>query len=285
MKKIFINLMLIASVFALTYCGGKGGNSEGGDTTQATDTSATANNDTTNTTTTATKKYTLVPVESPAFADAELSIKNLENDAKLKEGENAFEFEVKNYKLGEQTPDAKDKGLANSGKGQHIHWILNNDPYSAHYEPTVKKELKAGSYVVLAFLSRSYHESVKNGKSFVIRKFSVGDAEPSKADFKAPHMFYSRPKGTYKWNAGDKLLLDFFLLNVELSADGNKVKATINGEEHMIDKWQPYAIEGLEAGKVTVKLELVDKDGNAIEGPFNTVEREVTLEAATAEAK
>ncbi len=283
MKKIFINLMLITSVFALTYCGGKGGNNGDTDTVKSVDTSA-ATNDTTSAST-ATKKYKIVPVESPAFADAELSIKNLENDAKLKEGENTFEFEVKNYKLGEQTPDAKEKGLANSGKGQHIHWILNNDPYSAHYDPTVKKDLKAGSYVVLAFLSRSYHESVKNGKSYVLRKFSVGDAEPSKADFKAPHMFYSRPKGTYKWKDGDKLLLDFFLLNVELSAEGNKVKATINGEEHMIEKWQPYAIEGLEAGTVKIKLELIDKDGKAIEGPFNTVEREVTLEAATVEAK
>lgn len=282
MKKLFSNLMIVAVLFTFTYCGGKGGDNKegGGDTTSVKDSTTTSTEVKTPVT---EKKYKIVPVTSPAFADASLTVKNLADDAKLKEGENTFAFEVQNYKLGEQTPDAKDKGLANSGKGQHIHWILNNDPYSAHYEPTVKKDLKKGGYVVLAFLSRSYHESVKNEKSYVIKKFTVGDAEPLKADLKAPHMFYSRPKGTYQWKAGDKLLLDFFLLNVELAADGNKVKATINGEEHMIDKWQPYAIEGLEAGKVTVKLELLDKDGKAIEGPFNTVEREVTLEAAATE--
>lgn len=284
MKKLLINAVAIACLFSLTYCGGKGGNTD-----QNNDTTAKKVEDTTTTTSKEVdspeaKKYKLLPVTSPVFANASLAMNGVADDAKLKEGANTFAFTVQNYKLGEQTPDAKEKGLANSGKGQHIHWILNNDPYSAHYEPTVKKELKAGGYVALAFLSRSYHESVKNEKSYVVKKFTVGDAEPHKIDLKAPQMFYSRPKGTYKWKANDKLLLDFFLLNTELSTEGNKVRATINGEAHMIDKWQPYAIEGLEAGKVTVKLELLDKDGKVIEGPFNTVERDVTLEEVTEEA-
>lgn len=284
MKKLLLNVAAIACLFTLSYCGGKEGNTKDTkDTTSSTQDTTAKTSSETETKIAAAKKYKLVPVSSPAFAEASLALKDVADDAKLKEGENVFNFDVQNYKLGEQTPDAKEKGLANSGKGQHIHWILNNDPYSAHYEPTVKKDLKKGGYVVLAFLSRSYHESVKNGKAYVVKKFTVGDAEPHSIDLKKPQMFYSRPKGTYKWAAGNKLLLDFFLLNTDLSAEGNKVKATINGEEHLISKWQPYAIEGLEAGKVTIKLELIDKDGKPVEdAAFNTVEREVTLEAAEA---
>ncbi|EAY26749.1 hypothetical protein [Microscilla marina] len=276
MKKLLLNIATVACLFTLTYCGGKEGNTDNNtDTTTAKDSVPKTLDDPV---TVSAKRYKLVPVSSPAFADASLTLKDVADDAKLKEGENVFNFEVQNYKLGEQTPDAEGKSLANSGKGQHIHWILNNDPYSAHYEPTVKKDLEKGGYVALAFLSRSYHESVKNKKSYVVKKFTVGDAEPHSIDLTKPQLFYSRPKGTYKWAKGDKLLLDFFLLNTELSPDGNKVRATINGGEYLIDKWQPYAIEGLEIGTVTIKLELIDKAGNVIEGPFNTVERVVTLE-------
>ena len=72
-----------------------------------------------------------------------------------------FGFEVTNYELGVQTEDATTRGIANSGKGQHIHFILNNGPYSAHYESVFSKSLNVGNYVMLAFLSRSYHESIK----------------------------------------------------------------------------------------------------------------------------
>ena len=41
-------------------------------------------------------------------------------------------------------------------------------------------------------------------------------------------LFYSRPKGTYKGNDTKKLLLDFYLVNTDISPTGNKVKATIN---------------------------------------------------------
>lgn len=220
---------------------------------------------------------------SPEYADATLDLNTPENGVDLPAGANAFSFAVSNYELGQQTADAETKGMANSGKGQHIHFILNNGPYSAHYEPDFEKELEDGNYVLLAFLARSYHESVKNGKAAVVRQFVVGNPENyTEADLNAPHMFYSRPKGTYKGDAIKKLLLDFYLVNVELSPKGNKVRATINGNEFTFTKWAPYVIEGLEPGELSIKLELMDKDGQLIDSPFNPVERTVTLEAGDA---
>ncbi len=223
---------------------------------------------------------TLTKLEgSPAFTEASLSL----NSANAgDEGMFDMSFTVEGYELGAQTEGPG--GLANSGKGQHIHLIVDNGPYSAHYEPdfSTDKLSEPGNHVVLAFLSRSYHESVKNMEqptSYVISQFQTGDGEYEEADFSAPHMFYSRPKGTYKGDDTKKLLLDFFLLNTSLSEDGNKVRATINGEEFMITEWAPYVIEGLPLGTVTVKLELIDGEGNPVPGPFNVVEREVMLEA------
>lgn len=215
---------------------------------------------------------------SPEFPDASLIKAGLTIEETDSLYALNYSFEVGNYELGAQTVDASTRGIANSGKGQHIHYIVNNGPYAAHYMSDVPDELEAGNYVVLAFLSRSYHESVKSEEAFFIENITLGDVEPDSADLTAPHLFYSRPKGTYKGADTKTVMLDFYLLNETISPDGNKIKATINENEFTIDEWAPYFIEGLPMGENTIKLELVDVNGNLITGPFNAVERSIILE-------
>lgn len=226
-------------------------------------------------------KITLTKIESfETFPDAKLRLTQPTSES-LEEGENEFEFNVENYALEEQTSDALEMGLANSAKGQHVHFIINNGPYGAKYDKAFTKDLPVGDHVMLAFLSRSYHMAVKNEHSYVLKKFRVGkptNDQKMAVDFNAPHLFYSRPKGTYKGKDTEKVLLDFFLINNDLSKDGNKVVATINGKEFILDDWAPYAIKGLPMGENTIALQLVDAEGNYIRGPFNKVERTITLE-------
>jgi hypothetical protein len=184
-----------------------------------------------------------------------------------------FSFDVNQYELGMQTLKDFDYQLANSAKGQHIHFIVNNGPYSAHYENIFSKKLKDSSNVILAFLSRSYHESVKNKNAFVLTQ--VGEKN---IDLNNEFLFYSRPKGTYKGVDTEKLLLDFYLVNSEISANGNKVRATIQNKEFIIEEWAPYYIEGLPKGEIKIKLELIDASGNLIDSPFNPSNRTVILQ-------
>lgn len=286
MKQLFFMALFLGLSMFFVACDKSESTSEGNDV-ETTDHSEEPAGDQANEETTTFEKdglkvYALTG--SQDYPDASLSLTSPPQGVDLPSGKNQFAFEVGNYELGQQTPGAEELGLANSGKGQHIHFILNNGPYSAHYDPEFLKEIEDGHYVLLAFLSRSYHESVKNPNAFVAQQFVVGTPEDNykEADLSAPHMFYSRPKGTYKAGDYDKLLLDFFLVNSDLAADGNKVRATINGVEFTLTKWVPYVIEGLEAGETTIKLEYLDKDGNLIDSPFNPVERSVTLEAEAA---
>ena len=206
---------------------------------------------------------------SPEYTNAKLSLE----DPIISEDGYEFKFNVEQYQLGLQTLKDFEYTLANSAKGQHIHFIVNNDPYSAHYNEKFSKKLEGNSNIILAFLSRSYHESVKNTNAFVLTQ--VGE---QKIDLNNEFLFYSRPKGTYKGSDTEKLLLDFYLVNTEISAYGNKVRATIQDKEFIIDEWSPYYIEGLSKGEVNIKLELIDASGNLIETPFNPSERTVTLE-------
>ena len=210
---------------------------------------------------------------SPAYEDSSLQIKEI-----VKSGEKYnFTFDINNYELGIQTNKEFDYDLANSAKGQHIHFILNNGPYSAHYDQNFDYELPDGNNVVLAFLSRSYHESVKNSDAYVLTQ--IGDS--NKINLESEFLFYSRPKGTYEGLDTEKLLLDFYLVNTKLSATGNKVKLTIKQgtftHQFLIDSWDAYYIEGLDKGDVKIKLELINNEGNLIETPFNPSERVVTL--------
>ncbi|WP_373519559.1 hypothetical protein [Pricia sp.] len=215
---------------------------------------------------------------SPEYAEASLKMMKPTTAEMEAAGEADFAFEVNNYELGTQTDSTMAGMLANSGKGQHIHFILDNQPYSAHYEPEFKKEIPSGTHYLVAFLSRSYHESVKNENSFVAKKMTVGEAtDDMEVNFEEPTLIYSRPKGEYSGADTENLLLDFFLLNTTLSEDGNKVRATINGEEFMVTEWAPQVIKGLPKGEVTIKLELLDTEGNLIPGGFNNVTRTVTL--------
>lgn len=241
--------------------------------------------------------------QSPEFENAELKIIEPQKACYLKNNKVHFKYELNNYELGLQTQNTDNQHCSNSSQGQHIHLILNNEPYTAHYEKEFDVDLTDGNYVALSFISRSYHESIKTNNAYKLVYFSINkdttidttlimDPITLKedtiigfhfADGKLPfdpkgqHLFYSRPKGEYDIEDCKSLLLDFYLINTTLSEDGNKIKATINGTEFILPKWAAYSVEGLGIGEHTFKLELINNKGEIISGPFNQVERKIII--------
>ncbi len=209
-------------------------------------------------------------------------------------------------------------------KGNHIHVILDNQPYEAYYElgqPFELRNVTEGKHTLRVFPSRPWHESFKNEGAFQMVEFTVkggGDAgqptttntgekmanpaksegagtsptaaregkdySPSQAgdiDRTKPLLTYSRPKGEYKGADADPIMIDFWLMNGKLQGDGGdfRVRYSVDGgEARFIDKWEPIWLSGWINGKHSVKLELVDKDGNVVEnGGYNSTTREITI--------
>jgi len=248
------------------------------------------NSSTENTTTADTTKAAAAPTApvsiqpvtgSPEFADAKLGIRNVKAEMQGTDSVKiTVDYDVKNYELKNQTSDAATKECNNSKDGQHIHFILDNQPYMALYEPTKTFTVAVKSeHYLMSFLSRSYHESIKTPDAGVLYHFSVDEkGKLTKMDIpKTPMIFYSRPKGQYIGADTKNVLLDFYVYNTTLAADGNKVKATINGTDFTIDKWQPYFIQNAPMGDVTVNVQLIDKDGKNIEGANTSVSRSIKL--------
>ncbi len=204
-------------------------------------------------------------------------------------------------------------GKNDAGKGNHVHVILDNQPYAAHYmwdEGFELRNVPDGEHTLRMFASRPWHESYKNEKAFKTIKFMVknGKADESKpttddngkkladakfegtdvkeskagnVDFGKPLLTYSRPKGTYKSADADSIMIDFWLANAKLTGDGGNYKIRYiinNGEAKMLEKWKPIWLKSLKDGKNKIKLELVDKDGKLVEnGGYNSTTREITI--------
>lgn len=227
-------------------------------------------------------RITIEPIkQSQAFPDAGLEIVSAQteifgNDSvKFK-----IEYLVKNYELTKITMDMTMGECANSAKGQHIHYILDNKPYLALYKPKNTVILaKNSEHYLLSFLSRSYHESIKNPNAAILIHFKI-DAEGNYVklpDTTAPMIFYSRPKGEYVGKDTQNILLDFYVENTTLAANGNKVRLSINDRQFILNQWKPYFLKNVSLGNLKFKLELLDNKGNNICGDNTAIERVITL--------
>lgn len=219
------------------------------------------------------KSYVLTPIEdSPDFPDAVLIFNS------YKDGVFKFEVDSDTYELGEQTSDAVRKMCANSPEGQHIHLIMGSDPYYAKYTATFDQNIRDGEHYMLAFLSRSYHESIKTKDAFISSKVNIKDnTVVNQEPIEGMMLWYSRPKGVYIGKEEtERVMLDFYLKDVRLGEEF-AVKADINGEVHSINRWQPYYIDGMPLGKNTITLTLVDNQGKTVDIPNNPVSMEFEL--------
>jgi hypothetical protein len=166
-------------------------------------------------------------------------------------------------------------------KGQHIHVILDNEPYEADYDPSqpFKPEggkfdnLKEGTHTLRAFPSREWHESIKqeDGANFVFITFHVKAPTPNiTVDKTKPLLTYSRPKGEYRWKEDPRgVVIDYFVSNAKLSGNDYKVRYSINGSRpFLVSRWEPIWLkwEEIPPGEYKIIMDLVDKDNKPV--PF-----------------
>ncbi|HEX8370126.1 MAG TPA: hypothetical protein VF604_16380 [Pyrinomonadaceae bacterium] len=148
--------------------------------------------------------------------------------------------------------------------GNHIHVILDNQPYEAYYNLEQEFELRNvadGEHTLRVFPSRPWHESYKTEGAFQMVKFTVknggananqptttgsgqqmsnantnanASATPEGKDMPnstagavdktKPLLTYSRPKGEYKGVDADAIMIDFWLANAKLAGEGGEYR-------------------------------------------------------------
>lgn len=187
------------------------------------------------------KGITLTEIKTSTFPDASIELETKVFD----EGANQLSYKitgVEDFKVG----------------------VIENN-YLKGYEdsPNFKKEFLYGNNVFLSFLTHENNIAVKTNSANELKNVVIGDMDPL-FDMRQPHLLYHLPR-----EQTANPVLDFCLVNASLSKEGVKVKAEINGVEFVIEKWAAYQISGLNKTENSIRIQLIDNNGNLIDGPFN----------------
>jgi hypothetical protein len=209
-----------------------------------------------------------------------------------------IQFRIDGFALGAASSQFERAAeVVNSNMGQTVHVIIDDRPYFPVNEPAIDPfdeggfyydmsykfqvpfRLKEGMHTIRMFPARSFGECLKGDKTFQAMTFYVGSQkEDSNIDLSTPYITYNEPSNELYLVENRPVLLDFYVSNTELSPDGYKVRLTIDGKfNRMLQFWQPYYIYGLKKGKHTVRLELIDPNGQLVPGPFNDIQQKFTV--------
>ncbi|MDQ3805986.1 MAG: hypothetical protein M3416_19415 [Acidobacteriota bacterium] len=115
--------------------------------------------------------------------------------------------------------------------GNHIHVILDNQPYEAYYnlaQPFELRNVAAGRHTLRVFASRPWHESYKNEGSFQMVAFEVrGGGDPSQPTTTNSGQRMADPANANSANAN---------ANAATTPEGKEMAASTGGE---VDRSKP----------------------------------------------
>lgn len=179
---------------------------------------------------------------------------------RLEPGNTTFSYNIKNFAL---------------SSGASIVVNLNNAIFIENDNVKFHEPLPKGNYFSVTYLTNE-GQSLKNYGNYVVRSFSVGAFE-EQIDDTLPMLIYNQPRGRIRLDEDRGALLDFIILNADLSSNDYQVKAEIGGKEFLLYDWRPYRIKGLSPGDHHLKLSLIDSGGRLPQSAFSQVEMNFTL--------
>lgn len=208
-----------------------------------------------------------------------------------------LQFRVEGYPLGSDSQFDRRDEVAGTDLGQTLHIVIDDNPYfaysgpafaafdevSLYYDSSYKIEipyrLTEGMHTIRAFPARSFGESLKGENTYIASVFYVGKEKDNPGlSLDGPYITYNEPSNQIYLTSSKPILLDFYVTNCALTADGYKVRLSIDGHGvRTLTSWQPYYIYGLPKGNHTVLLELIDRDNKVVPGEFNRVQRSITV--------
>lgn len=242
-------------------------------------------------------KVQVIEVEpTPQPENAQLVIVYPENGQMQTDSKVKMQIRVTNFTLGENSDFPRKNEIYNSKLGQNVHIIIDNEMYfpkemeqtdpfndeGIEYDTMIEfylPKLSVGLHTLRAFICRSFNESLKYPGGMDAHYFYFQNKRPLiGVDLKSPYLTYNEPSPRIAYDAKKPILLDFLISNCELSADGYKVKLTIDNRiVRILNKYSAYYIYGLEKGLHSIQLQLINQRDRLVEGLFNDVKTTIEV--------
>ena len=186
---------------------------------------------------------------------------NLEN---FKPGKVPFEFNIKNYPFGE--------GLS----GFQLKVILNSGDPIGYNSPIFQRELKEGTYRMVAYLVDGEGLALKEFGNYVDRDFLVGESRPFPYSAE-PYLALNLPVNGQTYSEGEEITIDFLVIGGDMLLDNLKVKVSIGEYTYEINEVYPIRISDLPKGEYNLQLQLLKKNNTELDGPFSSVQKAIKV--------
>ncbi len=143
--------------------------------------------------------------------------------------------------------------------------------------------LEEGEHVLSAHVCLPNRQSVKVPGGISVHRFWIGKKSQGKYESTKPMIVLGGPFGHYSGGEADEILIDYYLLNAELGEKGHSVRMTLKGPglpeegtERFTREWRPWNIVSPHNGEYSLKVELLDPDGNS--PPGGTIVRSFSVD-------
>jgi hypothetical protein len=182
---------------------------------------------------------------------------------------------------------------ASMPKGAYVQFILDDVPAAPVTDPATEvkltdlaggKPLGEGEHLLVAYVARDNHESIKGEGTIAIRRFWIGKKLPSDWSYSDdPLLVLGRPHGTYQGSDSRYIKIDLFVLNAELGK-GHRAILKVTGPgipegglSHRLEQWVPMLLTKAHEGEYRLKIELRDAKETLVPAPYNPTERTFTV--------
>lgn len=203
--------------------------------------------------------------DAEAYPDAILELYTPLGNQVFKPGKVPFEFNIKNYPFEEE---ASDRFL--------LFNILNGDDPNGFRSPIFQRDLKEGSYRVVAYLVDEEGLALKNFGNYVDRDFQVGDSRPFPYSAE-PYLAVNLPINNQIVDESRELIVDFLVVGGEMRLDGLKVQVQVGEYSYEIDHMAPIRVANLPAGTYQMQIKLLRTNGEELSGPFSSVSKVIIV--------
>ncbi|MFY0686541.1 MAG: hypothetical protein JXQ90_05220 [Cyclobacteriaceae bacterium] len=188
-----------------------------------------------------------------------LKIENIETSNSLNVAGIDINYSLQKFVLGAQSKEIDKKNTINSKKGQSLGIIVNNGKPKHIYSDSLNsiKSSRNSDCLVFTYLTKSNGVGLKNNDAYDLNYIGNQDS----VDLTAPRLIMVQParNSKVKFKQKDKVLLDFYPLNIVIGEEDYKIRMKIDSTTFTLDKWAPYRIMGLNPGKHSISLKLINQ--------------------------
>lgn len=202
--------------------------------------------------------------ETNEYPDAIIEMYTPLGNQVFRPGKVPFEFNIKNFPF--------DAGLG----GFQLKMILNSGDPVGYNSPIFQRELKEGTYRVVAYLVDANGLALKSFGNYVDRDFRVGDTRPFPYQAE-PYIVLNKPTNNQELMEGEELIIDFLLLGGEMDLDQLKVDIRLNDLHYEVEQVTPVRVANLPKGDYQLTVSLLKKSGKELDGPFSSAKKSIRI--------